>query len=184
MKAHFITAAVLAAFASTAGAQSMKPGLWEVTNKVQSGSGQMEQQMAEMQKQMANMPPEQRKMMEDMMKQHGMKLGSPGGGMSTQVCVTKEMAERNEVATRQDGNCTSKHSTRSGNTMKVSFTCTNPPSSGEGEVTFMGPDGYAMKMTVNTSVQGRPEKMTMDGSGKWLGADCGSVKPFPLAPKK
>jgi hypothetical protein len=48
----------------------------------------------------------------------------------------------------------------------------------------MGPDSYAMKMVMNTSVQGRPEKMTMDGSGKWLGADCGSVKPFPLPPKK
>jgi TolA-binding protein len=184
MKTHYLVAASLLAIASTAGAQSMKPGLWEVTNKVQSGSGQMEQQMAQMQQQLANMPPEQRKMMEDMMKQRGMKLGGPGGGMSTQVCVTKEMAERNEVATRQDGNCTSKHSARSGNTMKVSFTCANPPSNGEGEVTFMGPDSYAMKMTMNTTVQGRPEKMMMDGAGKWLGSDCGSVKPFPLPQKK
>jgi len=26
--------------------------------------------------------------------------------------------------------------------------------------------------------------MTMEGSGKWLGADCGAIKPIALPPKK
>ncbi len=51
-------------FAVSASAQNLKPGLWEVTNKMQSGSGELEKGMAQMQREMAGMPPEQRKMME------------------------------------------------------------------------------------------------------------------------
>src|SRR5258706_9311672 len=99
MKAHHLLAAAAAvAFACNASAQNLKPGLWEITNKMQTGSGQMEQQMAQMQQQMANMPPEQRKMMEEMMAQRGMKMGGgAGGGMTVKVCMTKEMVEKNEL---------------------------------------------------------------------------------------
>ena len=97
MKSHYLAAA-LVAFASTAGAQTLKPGLWEVTHKMQSSSGQMEQGMAQMQQQMASMPPEQRKMVEEMMAKQGVKPGAGGpGGMSVKTCMTKEMAERNEL---------------------------------------------------------------------------------------
>ncbi|MES3002737.1 MAG: DUF3617 domain-containing protein [Pseudomonadota bacterium] len=183
MKMQHLIAAALVAFVSTAGAQTLKPGLWEITNKMQTGSGQMEQQMAQMQQQMANMPPDQRKMMEEMMAQRGMKMGAGGpGGMSVKMCMTKEMVERNEIPA-QRGDCQTTQQARSGNTMKMAFTCTNPPSSGEGQITFTSPEAYSMKMLVNTTMQGKPEKINMDGAGKWLGADCGSVKP-PAMPKK
>ena len=52
-------------WALNAHAQTVKPGLWEMTNKMQSGSGEMEKAMAEAQKAMADLPPEQRKMMQD-----------------------------------------------------------------------------------------------------------------------
>lgn len=62
------TLSVLILLASTAGvsAQTMKPGLWEMLNKVQSGGQDLTAAMAAMQTQIAVMPPEQRKMMEDM----------------------------------------------------------------------------------------------------------------------
>lgn len=41
-----------------------------------------------------------------------------------------------------------------------------------------------MKMAMNTQVQGRPEKTQMDGGGKWLGGDCGNVKPMVVPPAK
>jgi hypothetical protein len=164
-------------------AQTLKPGLWEINNKMQSGSGQLEQGMAEMQKQMAAMPPEQRKMMQDMMAKQGVSLGAGApGSMVAKICMTKEMAERNEVPAQQ-GDCKTTTSPRAGNTMKVSFVCTQPPSSGEGQVTFISPDAYTMKMAMKTTVQGKPETMTMDGGGKWLSADCGSIKPMAL-PRK
>jgi hypothetical protein len=180
MKPIHLTIAVLALGASaTASAQSLKPGLWEITNKMQSSSGQMEQNMSQMQQQMANMPPEQRKMVEEMMAKQGVKMGpgGPGGGITARICMTKEMVERNELPS-QRGDCKTTQQARAGNTMKMAFTCTNPPSSGEGQVTYTSPESYAMKMMVNTQVQGKPEKVNMDGTGKWLGSDCGNIKPM------
>jgi Protein of unknown function (DUF3617) len=170
---HLLTAATLLALALPAGAQAMKPGLWEINNKM--GGGQMDAQMAEMQKQLARMPPEERKQMEAMMAQRGVRMApGAGGGMAVQVCMTREMIERNEVPTR-DG-CTSTQQKKSGNTIRVAFTCTNPPSSGEGEVNFT-PESYTSRMTVKTMVDGKSESMVVDATGKWLKADCGSVKP-------
>jgi hypothetical protein len=139
--------------------------------------------MAQMQKQMAAMPPAQRKQMEEMMAKQGtqMPAAAPGGGMSMKMCMTKEMAERSEIPAQQ-GDCKTTQQSRTGNTMKVAFTCTNPPSSGEGQYTFTSAEAYNMKMTVTTTVQGKPQKMNMEGSGKWLSADCGNVK--PVAPPK
>ena len=179
----FATAAAIAAL--PAAAQSLKPGLWEVTNKMQGGSGQMQDAMAGMQKQMASMPPEQRKMIEEQMAKSGVKMGSagPAGGMSVKICMTKEMVEKNEVPAQQ-GDCKTTSQGRSGNTMKMAFACTNPPSSGEGQVTFSGSEAYTSRMSVSTRVDGKPEKIDMEGSGKWLGSDCGNVKPMGPAAKK
>ena len=177
-----LAAATLAAACLPAGAQALKPGLWEISNKMK-GNAEMDQAMAEAQKQMAAMPPEQRKQMEAMMAQRGMQMATPaaGGGMRVRMCMTKEMAERNDVP-MQDG-CTMTKQQRSGNTMKMAFSCTNPPSSGEGEFTFMGSDAYRSRMVVKTMAQGKPETVEMEGNGKWLAADCGNIKPV-AAPKK
>ena len=185
-KLHFAIAAFVAAAAVPAGAQSLKPGLWEVTSKMQGGnSGQMNSAMADMQKQLESMPPEQRKMIEDQMAKSGVKMGAkgPGGGMSMQICMTKEMVEKNEMPSQQ-GDCKTTSQGRSGNTMKMAFTCTNPPSSGDGQITFHSSESYASKMNVSTQVNGKPEKVSMEGTGKWLGADCGNVKPLAPPAKK
>ncbi len=164
-------------------AQATKPGLWEITNKM-GGSAEMDKAMAQMQQQMASMPPTQRKQMEDMLAKQGMSLGAgAGGGISMKVCMTREMVERNEVPPPQQGDCKSSASPRVGNTQKISFSCTQPPSSGEGQITYTSNEAYTMKMVTTSTVKGKPEKMTLDGSGKWLSADCGAVKP-PTPPKK
>lgn len=162
-------------------AQTMKPGLWEITNKM-GGSGDQGAKMAaameQMQKQMASMPPEQRKQMEKMMAQQGVNM-APGaaGGMSVRVCITKEMAARNETPAQTRGDCKHEQMQKSGNTTRFKFTCTKPPSSGEGEVTMNGSESYTMKMKMTSQAKGKPEQMTMDAQGKWVASDCGSVKP-------
>jgi hypothetical protein len=178
MNPNHVLAAVLAAFSCAAAAQSLKPGLWEINQKMEMGGAQ-DPGMAQMQQQMANMPPEQRKMMEAAMAKQGVKVGpgGAGGGMSIQMCMTKEMAERNDVPA-QRGDCKTTQQSRNGNTMKMAFTCSNPPSSGEGLVTFASPEAYTMKMAITTQAQGKPEKMNMDASGKWLKPDCGNIKPI------
>lgn len=183
-KHHVAIAGVIAAAALPVAAQSLKPGLWEITNKMHSGSGQMESAMSQMQKQMAAMPPEQRKMIEEQMAKSGVKMssGGPAGGMSVKVCMTREMVEKNELPAQQ-GDCKTTSQSRTGDTMKMAFACANPPSSGDGQVTFNGPESYSSKMNISTQVQGKPEKMTMEGSGRWLAADCGDVKPPGQAKK-
>jgi hypothetical protein len=32
-------------------------------------------------------------------------------------------------------------------------------------------------MAIRSTVEGKPETMNIDGSGKWLAAGCGSIKP-------
>ena len=169
--------------ATPATAQTMKPGLWEITNKM-GGSGdtgaKMAAAQAEMQKQMAAMPPEQRKQMEKMMAQQGVNMapGAAGGGMAVRVCITKEMAARNETPAQSQGDCKQEQLQKSGNTTKFKFTCTKPPSSGEGEVTMNNPESYTMKMKMTSPEKGKPEQMTMDAQGKFVSSDCGSVKPI------
>ncbi len=166
---------------SASHAQAMKPGLWETTHKSMSGSDGITDKMAQMQQQLASLPPEQKKMLQDMMAKQGVTVGDAGmngmSGMSVKTCMTKEMIERNEVPQSQSG-CTASAAPRSGNTQQISFTCAKPPSSGEGLINFNGPEAYLMKMTVSTQMRGRAEKMELEGTGRWLGADCGDVKPI------
>lgn len=175
----------MSVLALEAHAQNMKPGLWEMSSKMQSGSGEMEKAMADAQKQMAAMSPEQRKMMQDMMAKRGMQMGSSsGGGMRIKICMTQEMVDRNQMTLRQSGgthgDCTQNNSPRSGNTMQFSYVCAKPPSSGEGQFTFTSPEAYSMKMTSTNTVNGHAEKLAMQTDGHWLGSDCGNIKPLEL----
>lgn len=178
-RAFLPLALLLAAACPPAAAQNMKPGLWEMNNKM--SGGQMDKAMVEMQKAMAGMSPAERKQMEEMMARQGVKMMPSAGGMTVQMCMTKEMVERNDMP-MQDG-CKVTRNDRSGNKVKFAFTCSNPPSSGEGETTF-APETYTSHMTMKSVVNGKPETTTMNGTGKWLKADCGNVKPVQLPAKK
>ena len=167
----FALAAACAAFGASA--QNLKPGLWEVRHKMQ-GTPEMERQLEEARKQMAAMPPEQRRQMEAMMAGRGVQMGV--GGHSVRMCLTREMVERNEIPAQQ-GDCRMTNQQRTGNTLKVNFTCTNPPSSGESRMTINSPESYAMKTTASSSIDGRVETMSVEGAGQWVGAVCGSLKP-------
>jgi hypothetical protein len=173
----FVVAASFAAAVLPAAGQTLKPGLWEMQSKVQ-GNAQMDQAMAEMQKQLSAMSPEQRSQMEAMMAARGVHMApTTGGAMRMKVCMTPEMAERNDIPANR-GDCTIGQRQRSGNTMTMAFTCTNPPSSGRTQVTFDGSGAFTSRTTVTTTTDGKPETMTLDGSGRWLSADCGNVKPI------
>mgnify|MGYP006144956407 CR=1 FL=1 len=163
-------------------AQTTRPGLWDIQHKM-GGDPEIDRAMAEMQKQLAAMPPAQRKQMEAMMGQQGVSM-APGskGGMALKICITPEMAARQEMPSQTEGDCTTTIHSRSASTLKMSYVCKNPPSSGEGTYTFSSDTAYTMKMVMKTTRQGKPASMTMEGQGKWLSADCGTVK--PMAPPK
>ena len=168
----------LACASLPAAAQQLKPGLWEISSST--SNPQLNQAMAQMQQQLATMPPAQRKQMEEMMAKQGVRTGGgASGGMAVRTCLTQEAAERSDMPL-QDG-CQVTSQQRSGNTMTMAFSCANPPSSGEGRVTFASPVAYSSSMTVRTTVAGRTETMTVEGAGKWLQADCGNVRPAAAA---
>lgn len=182
MKPASVAAMVLIAAASApVFAQSTAPGLWQIENKM-GGNPEMEKAMAQMQAQLAAMPPAQRKQMEAMLGKSGVSMGS-SGAMSVKVCITPEMSERQQLPTQTQGDCTTKIASRTGNTIKITFVCTNPPSSGEGLYTFESDKAYTMKMAVKSQAEGKTQNITMDAKGKWLSADCGSVKPITLPTK-
>ena len=170
---------VLGAATLCAHAQVTKAGLWEVTSKL-GGSAEMDKAMAQMQQQMASMPPEQRKQMEAMLAKQGMSMSAAPGGMLAKMCLTKDMVARSQMPVQTQGDCASTTSDKTSTSMKFRFTCISPPSSGEGQYTFMGDSAYTMKMKINTPQQGKPVITTMDASGKWLSADCGNIKPIVI----
>ncbi len=160
-------------------AQTTQAGLWEISSKMElSGNSEMAKQVAEAQKQMAAMPPAQRKMMEDMMAKQGMNMSMKGDGSTVmKVCITPEMANRPPVEQQKD--CTYQFPARSGNTQRFSFQCTKPVSSGEGEINFKGANDYIGNMKITTTDQGKKETVSMSTTGKFLGSNCGSIKPLP-----
>lgn len=172
-----VASAALALLAGVAGPasaqQKMRPGLWEYHISMKSQSGQMEAAMADMLQAMAEMPPAQRKQMEQMLAQQGVSLGS--NGQTVKVCITKEQAEADHIP-QQEG-CTQNVQRIDANTMKVSFTCKGgpdqPPSSGEGTVSFQSATAYTGKFRLKTQSEGKPEQIDMEQSGKWLSDSCG-----------
>lgn len=179
---HSTLAALLATCAALAsplaqgqtGGPKLSPGLWEHSFTMKSQSGKMEKAMKEMQQAMASMPPEQRRQMEAMMGKQGVAIGPQGN--SVKVCMSKEDAERDQPPPAQEG-CT-QTAQRSGNVWSISFKCQGPPpSSGNGSVTIQSPTAYSGIINVVTDVDGKAEKVEMATSGKWLGANCGNIKP-------
>jgi hypothetical protein len=177
---HKLTVVVaLLGVAGWAQAQKLSPGLWENTMSMKSQNAEMDASMAKMQAELAKMPADQRKMMEEMMSKRGVAIApaGAGSGMAVRTCISKEQAERGEPPEDDKRQCKRESLTRSGSTMKFKFICSNPPSTGEGEYTFASDKAYTGKMTMTSQVKGKPSTMEMQQSGKWLGADCGTLKP-------
>lgn len=172
-------AVVASAFVAMASAQAqpgMTPGLWETTTNIKNGA--MSDAMAKMQEKMASMTPEQRAMMQQMMASRGMSMTPGGSAITAKNCVAREQAAKGGLPP-SDGRCQNTETSRSGSTIKYAFTCTGEhPMSGTGEFTMDGPTAYTMHSVSDTMVEGKPQHMEMDIAGKWIAADCGSVKPI------
>jgi hypothetical protein len=171
MKRALISLAMLAA--AHASAQTIKPGLWESNSKIKTGNAQTDQAMSMAMQQLANMPPAQRAQLEAMMKQNGVSMPRQGadGGMAITACVTPEMAARKELPLNQKGKCTSTQEAVAGG-INIAFTCTEPASSGNGQIRFDGDTAYTMTMNVTNSTGSGPQKVVVESSGRWIGATC------------
>jgi hypothetical protein len=168
---------------SPAFAQTMKPGLWESVSKTTSADPATAKAMADSQKQMAKMPAAQRKEMEKAMNQPGgpaMSLNADGS-ITVKACVNQKMIDAGANIGVDDGNCKYKQGANVGGTQSYSFACTTPASSGEGKTVYQGNE-YSSTMKMTTMATGKKDVMTTETKGKWLGADCGSIKPMDIKP--
>ncbi len=178
---HLLTALTLTLCVNAAQAQGVKPGLWETTSKI-SGSPELERAMAEMKKMMEGMPPERRKEIQAMMAKQGAWMSYGEEGTAVRICVTQEMAQR-AGPPLTDPNCTYSGTPRQGDRQTFSFSCTNPTRSGEGVITYQGDSSYHSVMTMKgEAVGGKGTAMKIEGTSRFIGSDCGSVKP-PKLPK-
>jgi hypothetical protein len=153
----------------------VKPGLWEARMSALDADGH-EMPLPE-QAALSRMPPEVRARMAETMKARGLSLPDANG--ATKVCLTKEMFESGKwQQMASEAGCTTNYSTRSSTTWKWHSSCTALKSESDGEAVFSSPESYRTKMTTTMTVTGKTNTTTRIVQGKWLGADCGDVKPF------
>jgi len=179
--ACFVMLCVLQANAAGTG---LKPGLWEIriVKQVMDGhdmASQMTASTARIQQSMANMPPAQRAQMESMLKQHGLGQSSDGG---FRVCISPEMAKRDHPILDKEGHCQPAKVSHSGNITTFEFSCTTNGSirTGKGEMTVSGDSAATKTDMTTTDRQGATHQMHNESEMKYLGADCGDVKPMEI----
>lgn len=162
----------IAAEANAAG--KMKAGLWDMTMK------------SDMLKSVPKIPPEQMEQMR--------KMGIPvpaiqDGSMTTKVCISKAMAERDHPPemNRKEAGCESKNFKMSGGDYSVDIVCDGPELKGNGKATghFSSNENFNSVYDFKGTAHGRPVNQHHETTGKWLSADCGDVKPMDdFMPKK
>jgi len=167
--AALVSAAALSPLAAHA-AGMMKQGLWDMTMKSDA---------------MASRPaltPQQ----QEMMRQRGIAMPQmQDGAMVTKFCVSKEMAERDHPPAMSQNRmgCETKNFKRSSNGYSADLVCDGPNMQGTGTIkgTFSGNESFASTYDFKGTAHGHPVNTHQETSGKWVSADCGSVKPPPLS---
>ena len=160
----------------------VKPGLWEVKTSMLDADGH--EVAAPEQAALSRMPPEARARMAEAMKARG--LSMPDANGATKVCLTKELFESGAwQQLASDSGCTTNFSTQSASAWKWHSSCTAMKSESDGETVFTNPESYKTKVTTTATVMGKTKTSTRMVQGKWLGADCGDIKPLtPPAVRK
>src|SRR5262245_6059010 len=153
----------------------VKPGLWEVKMSALDAEGH--EIAPPEQASLSRLSPEARARMAEMMKARGVTMPDTNG--VTKTCLTKEMFEsgRWQQMASETG-CTTNYSTLSGTTWKWHSSCPALKSESDGEAVFSSRESYRTKVTTTATVMGKTTTSTRVVQTRWLGADCGDIKPF------
>lgn len=173
-----LACACLGALSLPAAAQTLRPGLWDVSSKVSSADGQAQSAIAMMQEHMASMSPQQRQAIQQAMDKQGVKIDfGKGGAVNTRICMTREMIARREMPV-QKGECTQKTTPLSPTRTTVAFNCTKPAASGTGEVVVDSDTSYHAHVTFKSDQLTQGKEMITDAVATWAAADCGNLRPL------
>jgi Protein of unknown function (DUF3617) len=178
MKTKLLAISALLLSPAFAADPHMKPGLWEfhVTKNVIDGqdhTAQLAAMSAQMQQAMANLPPDQQARI-----QAAMKTNVTGGGKG-RICITPEMANRDTPLPDQTGRCPTASVQRNGDHMTFEFSCvTNGMSAtGKGESTLSSELVTTRSEITTHAANGTAHVMQNESELRYVGPDCGDVKP-------
>lgn len=155
---------------------TIKPGLWLITHQGSINHAGMNVQMPDakqMQAMMKNLPPDMQAKMAQNMGQNGM-AAMTGDGIK--ICVSQEQAAQNNFATPPNSQCKIVNQNRSGNTINVKMQC--PQGEMESTVTLQSDTAWSSTMKGQMKEGDKTTSMDMQATGKWLGNDCGTLKPL------
>jgi hypothetical protein len=152
----------------------IKPGLWQVSMQ-RAVDGHAAPSPTD---RLNNLPPEMRAKVEAGMKARGVELGA-GGEMK--VCHTRESLAQG-TWNRQSSTCKTDVKTRSAASWTWHTSCTQPSMETDGETLFANAENYVVKTSSTMTMGGQARSSQNTVTAKWLGADCGDVKPFNTAP--
>jgi Protein of unknown function (DUF3617) len=140
-----------------------KVGLWEVTTQIN------------MPNMAAMMTPDQIAKMQAM----GMHMPT-GQSFTTQHCMTAEevAAADKPPPMRQNKDCTVSNMKYAASNFTADMTCTGDNMQGQGHVsvTYDSDEHYSGSFTFTGTAHGHPATMTNNFEGKWISADCGTMK--------
>jgi len=161
---------------------NIKPGLWETTTSSQSQGlpAIPPEQQAERDKMMAKMSPEMRARIEAARKKSQASAGVPHVSKS---CVTREDLNKpmSFADAKEGGKCTKTVLKSTSSTQEIRVDCAGDRynSTGTIRVTASNPENWSgtLETTLTPVGGGSPITVKTNMSGKWLGSDCGDVKP-------
>jgi hypothetical protein len=158
---------------------NFRPGLWEESvERAVEGGGAAEIDSKAALAALANMPPEQRKMVERMLAGQGLAIQADAGGVKAkqQYCIAPGKPRLSWTSTFREV-CT-QTLTPNGANWLVASRCEDredqPGGEMRGVLTLQGQTGYRGDFEGRSAQQGTYRIKT---EGRWLSADCGSVKP-------
>ena len=160
----------------------VKSGLWEMRVSALDADGHeiaRPEQAA-----LSRLSPEARARMADVMKARGISMPDADGAIK--ACLTKETFDSGAwQQMASEAGCTTNYSTLTGTTWEWHSSCTALKSESDGEAVFSSSESYTTKVTTTATVIGKANTLTRIVQGKWLGADCGDIRPLTLtgAPK-
>jgi len=139
-----------------------KAGLWEITTHMN------------MPNMSANIPPDA------LARMKAMGMAMPGGNQSfsSQICMTAaQVAEDQPPPSRNTKDCTVSNLKHDGHTITADMTCSGEmQGTGHYEATYDSDEHYSGSYSFTGTAHGHPGNMSSNFEGRWISADCGSVK--------
>jgi hypothetical protein len=160
---------------------NLKTGEWEYTVTMQmSGMPQMAApaQMPQIPPEtLAKLPPEQRAKIEAAMKQAGNMASGKPMTTTNRNCVKKEDLTNFNPGSMSKS-CKLTVASSSGSRFEAKAVCDTPDMKTTGTIVAEALSSDSMKFTVTSTgtTNGQPMNMTVNGTGKWLGAACTDAK--------